>query len=168
MCIVSQSFVSFSHQDHLGEQAQHSALNESSEVVNKLCEALEACLFHGVKKSRDASEVCVAAQPVTPAAVVGLLCRLPSSSNNVIFVSVRTCTKLPHFWPVVEGLAKVSEQAFGPTLFMVRQLPTVQTPYGLCRAWIRKILNENSLVSINRAIAPIVATASVDDANKIP
>jgi hypothetical protein len=84
-------------------------LNESSVVVDSLCRALEMCLFHGVKKSREPGE-------------------------------------LPHFWPVVEGLPKVNEAAFGPTLFMVRQLPTVQTPYGLCRAWIRKILNENSLV----------------------
>eukprot|EP00750_Incisomonas_marina_P009248 INCI15865.2.p1 GENE.INCI15865.2~~INCI15865.2.p1 ORF type:complete len:1123 (+),score=241.14 INCI15865.2:118-3486(+) len=78
-------------------------------------------------------------------AVVNDLC---TALETCLFHGVkksRRANELPHFWQVVEGLADINEQAFGPTLFMVRQLPTVQTPYGLCRAWIRKILNENSL-----------------------
>ena len=35
--------------------------------------------------------------------------------------------------------------AFGPTLFMVKSLPSVQTERGLCRAWLRQVLNQNGV-----------------------
>ena len=50
-----------------------------------------------------------------------------------------------HFWDTVLKLEAADSVAFGSSIAMVRMLRHVNTPRGMCRAWIRMLLNQNSL-----------------------
>ena len=76
--------------------------------------------------------------PLTPS-------RLPSSAS------------VPHFWGVVLHLGRTHELAFGSTIMMIKMLTAVHSFRGMCRAWVRRCLNQNSVEFSLRTLAQDVA-----------
>lgn len=51
----------------------------------------------------------------------------------------------PHFWGLLESLKHRDGLSFGPSVDMILMAETPKTPFGRCRAWVRMILNQNSV-----------------------
>ena len=94
-------------------------LDESSPHAARLCAALEACMFHGLH-----------------------LLRTSQSSTSR---STSSAPDPPHFWDFVESLQVVNSMAFAPSITMARMQSSINTPCGLCRVWLRLLLNQNAL-----------------------
>ncbi|CAK9096547.1 Differentially expressed in FDCP 8 homolog B (DEF-8-B) [Durusdinium trenchii] len=136
----------------LGQGEEELELTEESLEVANLLKMLELCLWHGLRG--------VVEQVRSPSRGSEL------QQNPLLRSQQRRATRtLPlqerHFWDFVLALESANRSVFSPTIMMVRMNSKCKTPRGLCRAWLRQVLNQNALEYTLRALAKAVSTTGV-------
>eukprot|EP00516_Mucochytrium_quahogii_P007856 CAMPEP_0203765120 /NCGR_PEP_ID=MMETSP0098-20131031/18240_1 /ASSEMBLY_ACC=CAM_ASM_000208 /TAXON_ID=96639 /ORGANISM=" , Strain NY0313808BC1" /LENGTH=1550 /DNA_ID=CAMNT_0050661345 /DNA_START=375 /DNA_END=5027 /DNA_ORIENTATION=- len=124
-------------------------LDDSMPEVRNLLDMLEVCLWHGLKDE-------TASQETEKDSNQNPLLQLQKQYQNEASVN---SVEERHFWPYVLTLESVNGPAFAPTIMLVRMNANCTTPRGLCRAWIRQLLNQNALEFTLRALCKAAPTA---------
>ncbi|GBG32067.1 Differentially expressed in FDCP 8-like [Hondaea fermentalgiana] len=130
-----------------GEYARgEEELVDSMTEVEALLEVLELCLWHGLREPQRRSHGRSHGRHDKTQAGVGTSSTAESS----------------HFWDFVLLLERVDPTAFGGTIMLVRANSGCSTNQGLCRAWIRMLLNQNALEYTIRALCRLATTSGRD------